>query len=308
VLAYGFSAGLVWSGAKLLGHARPIIALYTFLWNPLILMHHIANGHNDVLVGCLLALCIYLTIKKAYVWIIPVLVAATLIKYGPVLLIPPALIFITKKSGWKVAALGCLLGVGFAVIVSLPYMHDWQQLKIEEIRDNATLIDNSLHSFLIHIYGTIARLIPPLTQFHGMVNAAIKTTLRVGFLLFLIVLAFRILKNVSADKFIEKSILIMFVLICVVSSKFNAWYLGMFLAPALFLIEEHWLRRLIVLITCTELLSITFFKQAYMLNYFVMLLLPTLIIFRQVRREERLAATSVEETPVAPAFAAPQEP
>jgi len=51
LLAYGATAGLVWLGAKRLGHARPIIALYSFLWNPLILMHHIANGHNAEAVG-----------------------------------------------------------------------------------------------------------------------------------------------------------------------------------------------------------------------------------------------------------------
>jgi hypothetical protein len=302
VLAYALTAWLVWSGAKLLGHARPVVALYTLLWNPLVLIHHIANGHNDILVGCLLALSVYLTIKEAYVWIIPVLVAATLVKYGPALLLLPAFILIVKKRGWKLAALGCLLGALLTVLVSIPYMQDWQQLKIEEIRDNATLIDNSLHSFLIHIYGTTTHLIPSLTQFHATVNTAIKTILRLGFLLFLIALIFRMLKNISTHSLIESSILIMFMLICVVSSKFNAWYLGMLLPPALFLKEEHWLRRLIVLITATQLLSITFFKQAYMLNYFVMLLLPTCLIFMQLRKEKRLAPpTPNQELPTAPA-------
>lgn len=305
VLAYGLTAWLVWSGAKLLGHARPTIALYLFLWNPLVLMHHIANGHNDILVGCLIALSLYFAIKGAHVWIIPVLVAATLIKYGPVLLIPLAIIFVAKKKGWKVVALGCLLGAVLAVLVSAPYLKDWELLRIEDIRDNATLIDNSLHSFLIHVFETIARLIPSLAQFHGTVNAAIKTALRGGFLLFLIVLVFRMWKNVSANSLIEKSLLVMFVLICVVSSKFNAWYLGMLLPPALFLTEEHWLRRLLVLLTGSELLSITFFKQAYMLNYFAMILVPTWIIFRQVRREKRVTGPADEEPPATTILAAP---
>lgn len=308
VLAYGLTGWLVWSGTKLLGHARPAIALYSFLWNPLILMHHIANGHNDILVGCLIALSLYLAIRKAYVWIIPALIAATLIKYGPVLLIPLAVIFIFKKKGWQAAALGCLLGAALVVVVSIPYLKDWQLLKIEDIRDNATLIDNSLHSFLIHVFGTIAGLIPSLTQFHETINAVIKTVLSVGFLLFLIVLVFMMWRNVSANSLIEKSTLIMFVLICVVSSKFNAWYLGMFLPPALLLTKEHWLWRLVVLISCSELLSITFFKQAYMLNYFALILVPSWIIFRQVRRERRGAGTADEEPPPTTILAATQKP
>jgi hypothetical protein len=296
VLAYALTGWLVWSGAKLLGHANPNGALYLFLWNPLVLVHHIANGHNDILVGCMIALSIYLAIKGAYVWIIPVLVAGTLLKYGPVLLIPLALIFIVRKKGWRAAVLGCLLGAALALLVSSPYLQNWESLKIAEIRENADLIDNSLHSFLIHVFGTIAAVIPSLAEFRATVNAVIKTALRGGFLVSFVIVVFMMLKNASVNLLIEKSVLVMFLLICVTSSKFNAWYLAMLLPPALFLSEEHWLRRLVVLITCTELLSITFFKQAYMLNYFAMILVPTWIIFMEYRKKLVLAGSADEES------------
>jgi len=77
------------------------------------------------------------------------------------------------------------------------------------------------------------------------------------------------------------------VLICVASSKFNAWYLAMILPLALLLEEDYPLRRLVVLITCTELLSLTFFKQAYMLNYFALILVPAWVVFRQRRKVDR---------------------
>jgi hypothetical protein len=91
-----------------------------------------------------------------------------------------------------------------------------------------------------------------------------------------------------------KSLLILFALICMASSKFNAWYLAMILPLALLLEDDHWLRRLVVLITGTELLSLTFFKQAYMLNYFAMIVVPAWIVFRQERRRRRELLT---ETP-----------
>jgi hypothetical protein len=57
--------------------------------------------------------------------------------------------------------------------------------------------------------------------------------------------------------------------------------MGMLLPLALLLEDDYWLRRLVVLISCTELLSLTFFKQAYMLNYFALILVPMWLIFRQ---------------------------
>ena len=293
--AYAFTGRLVWSGAKHLGHERPTLALYSFLWNPLVLLHHIANGHNDVLIGCLLALALYLVVRGAHLWVLPVLAAATMLKYAPMLVFPAALLYVFRKRGWKTAAAGCLLALLVVAASSAPYLADWRQLRLEDIRDNATLIDNSLHSFLIHLFKNVARLVGPLAEFHGTVNSAIKTTLRGGFLVFLAIVYWRFRRRVSAERFVELSALVLLVLMCVVSSKFNAWYLGMLLPPALFLPERHWLRRLTLLITCAQTLSLTFFKQAYMLNYFAMILVPAFIVFRQMRRERAAVETDEED-------------
>ncbi|MGB8507101.1 MAG: hypothetical protein WCD76_01735, partial [Pyrinomonadaceae bacterium] len=278
------------------GYRRPALALYVVLWNPLLLLHHIANGHNDLLVGCLLALAFYLMLRDKCLWVIPVLVAATLMKYAPALLIPPALIYVVRCAGWRVAALGCLIGALMFVIVSAPYLQDWRLLRLEDIRDNATLIDNSLHSLLIHIYENFSRLLPALARFHDAVDAAIKGTLRLGLVLFFVVRMWRVWKDSSMEAVMRTSVLIMFALICVASSKFNAWYLGMLLPPALLLEERYWLRRLVVLLTCSELLSLTFFKQAYMINYFAMIIVPAWIIGRRVRREKAAGALTSGET------------
>lgn len=286
LLAYALTGWLVWHGAKRLGHEKPVVALYLFLWNPLILMHHIANGHNDILIGCMIALAMYLAITGAALWIIPVLVAATFLKYAPALLIPFAFIFVVKNRGWKTAALSCLLGALVFVLACVPYAQDWRQFKLLDIQTNATLIDNSLHSFIIHIFENIARLLPFLNPLHMAVDSAIKMTLRLGFIIFLLVQLFKAFKDSSARRLIYRSSLVMFVLICVVSSKFNAWYLGMLLPSVLLLDAKDWLRRVVVLISSAQLLSLTFFKQAYMLNFFAMILIPAWIVFRQVSREK----------------------
>ena len=283
--AYAFTGWLVWSGARHLGHERPVLALYSFLWNPLVLLHHLANGHNDILIGCALALAAYFVVTERDVWVLPALAAAVMLKYAPVLLVPAALAYVFRKRGWKTAGLGCLLALLVAAAAAAPFLVDWRQFRLEDIRDNATLIDNSFHSFLIHIYTNLARLVSPLMQFKEAVNSGIKNVLRVGFAIFLVVIHLRFLKRSSAGRLLELWSLVMLVLMCVVSSKFNAWYMGMLLPPALFLPERHWLRRLTLLITTAQTLSLTFFKQAYILNYFAMILLPAVIVFRQARRE-----------------------
>ena len=248
-------------------------------------MHHIANGHNDILIGCLLAAAAYLVVRGREVWVLPALAAATMLKYAPVLLAPAALVYVYRRRGWKVAAVGCLLGALIAVAAAAPYLGDWRQFRLEDIRDNATLIDNSLHSFLIHLYTNAARLVAPLMPYKEEFNSAIKAALRGGFLIFLAVVHVRFLRRVTAGRLLELWALVLLVLMCVVSSKFNAWYMGMLLPPALFLPERHWLRRVTLLVTCAQTLSLTFFKQAYMLNYFAMVIVPALIVFLQARRE-----------------------
>ena len=170
-----------------------------------------------------------------------------------------------------------------------PYLRDWHYLRLADMSGNATLIDNSLHSLLIHIFENIARVFSGMAGLHSNVDSAIKFVLRGGLLVFVLYQWWKMTKNLTTRVFIEKSSLILFVLICVASSKFNAWYLGMILPLALLMEDEHWLRRLVVLITAAELLSLTFFKQAYMLNYFAMIVIPAWIVFRQERKRRKLA-------------------
>src|SRR6185312_13370282 len=233
VLAYGATSWMVWSAAKKLGHARPLTDLYLFMWNPLVLLHHIANGHNDILTGYFVALAMYFAVIGVGFWIIPMLVVATMLKYGPAILLPFALIYVIRNYGWKIAILSSLLGGAIAIAASAPYLADWNQFRLEDIRFNATLIDNSLHSFLIHIFENIARLVRPLAAYHGIVDSLIKNLLRLGLVFFFLAQLATIPKNFSATELIKKCLLVMFFLVCIASSKFNAWYMGMLLPLAL---------------------------------------------------------------------------
>ena len=288
LLAYAITAWLVWLGSTRLGRLNPVTSLYLFMWNPLILMQHVANGHNDLLAACFVMLALYLAIIGNGFWIIPALVVGALFKHAPAVVIPLAFFFVMKKHGWKTATTSCLVALVIVALAGLPFLPDWRSFRVTDIVINMTLIDNSFHSFLIHIFEVLARLIPALSAYHDAANSVIKNTLRLGLLVFLVTQLVRISKSCSRKIFLEQSLLSMFVLICIVSSKFNAWYVGMLLPMALLLDEKYWLRRLVILVTSFELLSLTFFKQAYILNYFTWIVLPALIIFVQMRIERKL--------------------
>ena len=283
--AYCATALIIWRGVQRLRRKQSVTMLYLFMWSPLILMHCLANGHNDILTGCLVALAIYSAISNRWFWVIPVLTGAALLKYAPGLLIPVAFVFVVKHRGWVSAVSSVLVGVLLILLVSLPYLHDFELIRIWNIQENAILVDNSLHSFLIHNFDYLAKVIPPLAALHEFVNAAIKWILRGGFLIFLMSQWLKRPRDFTIDTLVRKSLLILFVLFCIVTSKFNAWYMAIMLPLALMAGIDYWLGRLVVLISAAQVLSLTFFKQAYVVNYLVMILIPMWIVWRKEKNK-----------------------
>ena len=92
-------------------------------------------------------------------------------------------------------------------------------------------------------------------------------------------------RDFTIDTLVRKSLLILFVLFCIVTSKFNAWYMAIMLPLALMAGIDYWLGRLVVLISAAQVLSLTFFKQAYVVNYLVMILIPMWIVWRKEKNK-----------------------
>src|SRR5262245_26691217 len=94
--AYAATAFLLLSLASKLKFERPDVVLYLFMWSPLILLHHIANAHNDLLMGLLIVAAASLVAHRNGIWTPALLVAATMMKYVAILLIPGFLYFIAR--------------------------------------------------------------------------------------------------------------------------------------------------------------------------------------------------------------------
>jgi alpha-1,6-mannosyltransferase len=95
-----------------------------YLWNPLVLWEGVGNAHNDVLLALLLLLALLAWARRWNGLIVPLLVAAALVKYVGALLLPLAVIALWRRArswperwqaAFQSAALSLLVGlVGFA--------------------------------------------------------------------------------------------------------------------------------------------------------------------------------------------------
>jgi hypothetical protein len=283
LLAFLAAAGLVWWGASRFD-SRPtaaISALYLLTWNPLMLMHEIANGHNDILMGALTTLGVFASLGAGWLLTVPALVGAGFIKYLALILIPFAGVYLWRTRGRGATFSAMALGFVTFLAVASPYLPQWQQFRLDDMGTNATLTHNSLPAMIHHFYkNVLAKLIPALEIGVPWVKTGVKMLVWGGFALFYgwRLWALAKMKKVPEAKFrrrwVESALLVQFVLVCVVSSKFYAWYIGMFFPLALVLPEGHWLRRLVVGVSCAQLFSLTFLGQAHMVNYLVMMLLP----------------------------------
>jgi hypothetical protein len=143
VLVFKLLEGLFLAGsgaliALVLRRAAPERALAGFVlftWNPIVLYETVGNGHNDmVMVFCMLAAAAALYFRR-YTLAILLLVAGTLFKYIPVLMLPAAgLIALRDLPDWRgrvrFVVVAGLLAAALVVASYAPYWHGLQTLAI----------------------------------------------------------------------------------------------------------------------------------------------------------------------------------
>ena len=111
--------GLVEGLAVALELRRPWLALYLTGWNPLLLFHLVANGHNDGLLALLLLLALRVLIggSEQKAWLSgPVLAMSVLVKYASVLAAPFMFVWFAKTRQYRQLALGILAGVAVVAL------------------------------------------------------------------------------------------------------------------------------------------------------------------------------------------------
>ena len=259
VVAYGATAFFLVSLAVRMKFERPDVALYLFMWSPLILLHHIANAHNDLLMGCLIVAALALVAHRNGIWAPSLLVAATLVKYVAVLLIPGFLYFIARKEGVRRMLAGAFIAAAFGFALSLPYVWDIAHFRFDLMAAQLNKITvGSLFSFFYYAYRAMSRVVAPFGSLESFGNA-LRILLWVVSVMLILREARRFIVSVkpALEDLIRLSSWILFVVIFIASTQSYSWYIGMLFPLALLLSETDGLRRFVVLLSATHVLSLT---------------------------------------------------
>ena len=276
-------AGIGWllfAAGKELRLDRLDLPLYLFLWNPLVLLHEIANGHNDLLVALFLMIAIYFIVTERMVFVIPALICGALIKPPLAITVPFALVLVLRSADIRET----LTSLGLALIAiaatAAPYIADLRNFPLAVMADNLLSTTGSLKSVFDDLLKAIAETLPALHLPIPNLSAAFGAVIWLSFAGFFFLQLIRFAENNGylVKRFLAVTVLMQFVLIAVASSKTYPWYINMFLPAALLLRLPNWLTRLVVVVSCTELLGFTFLGQAHFLNYLDLIALPTILV------------------------------
>jgi alpha-1,6-mannosyltransferase len=295
-VAFALTAWVVWRGCKRLQLPHPERALYLLLWNPLLLFHGLANGHNDLLMALMTVVGVYLAIRGRWMWVLPAIMAGVLIKMGSVVVLPFAFLYLVKRHGWMramgSAGLAILLGIASIApfLTAEGSMSDWARLG-----ENATAVHNSLASLVFFPFEVCLKPFPWLRPYEGTVISAIKLIFLTAFTAFYGHLAWRRFRGreYTHSALLRDCLLLQFVLICLASSKYFVWYLSLIFPLAVWLESEDWLHRALVALSCAQILALTFVEQAHGLNVIVMLVLPLYWAWRTGTRTAVRAASGL---------------
>ncbi len=276
--------GFIWLGLKALNRQRPEIECYLLGWNPLLLLHQIANGHNDIWMGAFIALAGLFMVLKRPLWILPALTAGVFIKYAAIVMVPVAIIFMALEFGWLALLSGLILSIGLFGLMGWPYFVPLDQVPLNKFTQNATISHHSLHSVLFKFWKEITKLILPLMDTRPLVKQLLKYSLWGSYGFFIISQSWQWLKKKngqSSEDFIQNTLSLMaFILLVgliVATSKFYPWYLGAVIPVAFLLKRGNIIRQLIITLTMTELLAFTFLGQAHLLNYLLLVAVPLMV-------------------------------
>ena len=257
LLTHAGTAALLWKSSRFLPDVNPKTVLYLYAWNPFVVLEYLANVHNDILVGFLIALAVYALLSGRLFWTIPALAAAGLVKYVTFILVPFAFIFLGRQQGWVKAIRSVLLACALVVFCGLPYFGQIGAFKYGLIATQLSESTGSLHAFLFYSYRAVVRLWPSLA---GSLPTFSALT---GIALWFIVSAFIVLEFYASrsDKFLKTEttilrwFLILFAIIFIASSKFWAWYIGMLFPLALLTRRKTILADAVIFMSCTHMLS-----------------------------------------------------
>jgi hypothetical protein len=247
------------------------VALYLVAWNPLVLLHGISNGHNDVLSGLGLAAALLFASSRLWWLTMTVLATVALIKYSTVPLVPLAALFLARRHGWVRTTLSFIPAAAFTAWAAWPYIADGGAHKLADNLSNITDYIGSVGSILV---------IPIRSLGPESWEAVAANSLKfAGGLLVLGLVGWLGVKRLRQPvyvwtEFVRDAVLVQVVLIAVASAKFYGWYMLMFWPVVAWLPAESRLRRASLALGFAQCGSLTAIARAHVLSPLLLIVAP----------------------------------
>jgi hypothetical protein len=296
LLMHAGTALFLWKASRLLPGDNAKATLYLYSWNPFVVLQYLADSHNDIIVGFLVVVAAYLLLKDRPFWTLPLLVAAGLIKYVPLVLTPFALVFLIRRKGWKSGAGAVLLSAAIVCAAAAPYVSEFASFKYHLIWIQFSESTGSLHAFMKYSFRALGRVWPPLANFLSSFGAVTHATLWLMFAGFTARELFVSWKQPVVEPFmmIQKWMSILFVLIFVASSQFYAWYIGMMFPLAILTRGTTLVADCVIALSGTHILSFTFLRGRAIGYFLIATLLP--VVYQLAQRHRILLTGSHPHT------------
>jgi len=299
---YAALGAVVYFGAKRMPVERRDLSLYLYMWSPLLLLQALSNGHNDILMPLLIMLSVACVSDRRFVLAAPLFVAGVLVKYLWLFALPFLLIYVWQRGRVKAVVTACAVGMVALFALSWPYIQDWRTIRWKLMGENLGCLCNSLaaavHDLGISVNAVMFHNRPPV-WFNPGWEAAERVThlvLIAGFAGFAGWMLFKAVKerqSVTLNAVLQNSLLAMMLWTCLISPKFYPWYLVMFFPAALWLPDRSELRRLVLILTGTQLFAFSFLGQSHIINFVLLSGIPLALAFLRWQKHARMLSSDV---------------
>lgn len=256
--------------------------IYLIAFNPLILIHGLWNGHNDLLCGGCIFVGAYLLSKQKYFSGTFWLVFAAGIKYISLLVIPLIFAYLIKENKIQKNLLHTILGICSGVLLisifSIDYLVGFNNLdssSADKLIGSVGLVHQSFCAMVFTLIRYLSNWLD-LGFDLDFVKHYLKYIFYTAFFVFYAVV---LLDRKKPDLILDIAKTLLF-FIAFTLPKFHSWYLlnVIILIP---LLKDGVVRGLLKIFSVTHAFSITFLDQAKILNFLSMTLAPTIAVFKR---------------------------
>jgi hypothetical protein len=227
---------------------RMLAGVVLLVWNPVVLIETIGNGHNDIAMMVWVLLAAWCVLQRRYTLAVLALIGGALIKYIPLLLIPIVVALAwrdlsTRRARLRFAGVTAVIAAGVIVAAYAPF---WRGLETLSIERRANLFTTSLPAV---IYFQLQASVPA-----DAAGKAVSLTAAGLTMLASLALAARAWRDRSELSFARSAFYLLMFYLLVACLWFHQWYTLWPLAVAALLPPGH-APRLAALFSYTALIK-----------------------------------------------------